>query len=245
VKLLRTLAAALFVAAIFLGLLLTNVRIVATQPLVYEYSFSRYDVVEQTRVERSDLDRAAREIVAYFGSGHVADLIINVAVAGETQSLFNEREILHMRDVRALFQGSFFVQELALIYVVGYAVVLAVQRRRQAVGHIARLTLGAGALTVGVLTTAALAFLVAFHWLFTQFHLISFSNDFWKLNPRTDRLVQMFPDGFWFDVSMGVGLITIAQGILIAVVAYLLLRRQPDFAASTLFWRARSFLLGC
>ncbi len=45
----------------------------------------------------------------------------------------------------------------------------------------------------------AVASLFDFNWLFTQFHLLSFSNDFWLLDPSTDYLIMLFPEGFWFD----------------------------------------------
>lgn len=240
----RTVAATLFVIAVVVALLLTNVRIAATQPAIYEYSFSQYDAVETTGVARSELDRAAREIVEYFGSGHVPDLIIAVTIAGQSQSLFNEREILHMRDVRELFRGAFRVQELALIYIVGYVGIVAFRRRRRALDHVARLALSAGALTVGLIGATGVAVLIGFHWLFTQFHLLSFSNDFWRLDPRTDRLIQMFPDGFWFDVTIGVAVITLVEGLLIVGGAYLLLRRYTDFEAGKLVRWPRAMLLG-
>ena len=228
-RLIRLIAAGLFIAAIPVALLLTNVRVAATQPLVYEYALSRYDAVERTGIERSELDRAVREIIAYFGSGHIEDLAITVAVEGRIQPLFNLQEVLHMRDVRALFQGAFRLQEIALIYVIAYVGTIVVRDRRRAIDQLAPLVSRGGALTAGVLGLTGVAMLIGFHWLFTQFHVISFSNDYWKLNADTDRLVQMFPDGFWFDASLTVALVTLFEGLLIAVVAYVLMRRRSGF----------------
>ncbi len=217
---------ALFSIALGALILLTNVRLAATRPEVYEYSFSQHDAVETTGVPREDLDRAAREIIAYFGSGHQPYLTIEVSINGEPTPLFKERELLHMRDVRELFQSTFFVQEIALALVVLYVAGVVITYRRAAIDRLARQVLVAGAAITVVLTLAAGAMLVGFHWLFTQFHLISFANDWWMLNPRTDRLVQMFPDGFWFDVAMGVGLLTLAEAILIALLGYVVLRHR-------------------
>ena len=68
-----------------------------------------------------------------------------------------------------------------------------------------------------ILGLAAIAMLVGFDQLFLTFHMLSFSNDFWRLDPATDRLVQMFPQGFWFDVSIGVGVLTVLEGGLVAL----------------------------
>ena len=37
---------------------------------------------------------------------------------------------------------------------------------------------------------------------FRYFHLISFTNDLWILDPRRDYLIMMFPQGFFFDSTM-------------------------------------------
>lgn len=75
-----------------------------------------------------------------------------------------------------------------------------------------------------VVALIAAAMLLAFHLLFTQFHLLSFTNDLWMLDPRTDRLLLMFPDGFWFDVALGVGILTFLEALLIALLGYIVLR---------------------
>jgi integral membrane protein (TIGR01906 family) len=59
--------------------------------------------------------------------------------------------------------------------------------------------------------------LLGFDRAFEEFHFIAFSNDLWRLDPRTDRLIQMFPQGFWFDASMLVGLLTLAEAAFLAL----------------------------
>ena len=70
----RWVAGALFVACIPVFLLLTNVRIAATEERVYGYGFSAYNIPAVTGIERAQLDRAAHEIVAYFTSGDSTSL---------------------------------------------------------------------------------------------------------------------------------------------------------------------------
>ena len=48
----------------------------------------------------------------------------------------------------------------------------------------------AGVATAVILGLAAIAMLVGFDQLFLTFHMLSFSNDFWRLDPATDRLVR-------------------------------------------------------
>ena len=65
-------------------LLLTNVRMAAMEPRVYEYSFATYDVPAVTGIDRAQLDAAARDIVAYFGDERPL-LTTQVTIGGRTE----------------------------------------------------------------------------------------------------------------------------------------------------------------
>ena len=217
---LRWFTAALFIVAIPVFLVLSNVRIATTDSHVYDYAFSQYDAPARTGIERPELDRAAREIVQYFQASERDSLLdIRVAIAGEQQPLFSEREVLHMRDVRDLFQLVFRIHELAFVYAVGYIATAVLWSRERSMQRLARQLATAGALTAGLFALGAMAVLVGFDTLFTQFHVLSFSNDFWQLDPARDHLIQMFPEGFWYDVTLGVGVMSILEGGLLTALA--------------------------
>ena len=214
----RWIATALFIVAVPVFLVLTNVRIAATEARVYEYSFAQYNAAEVTGVDRQQLDAAATTIVDYFRTGERDELLdIRVVVNGQEEALYNQREILHMRDVKDLMQLTFRVHELSFVFLVGYVVVVFLWARERPLRQLAVQAIVAGGATVVLLGAAAIAVVLGFDRLFEQFHLLSFSNDLWKLNPATDRLIQMFPQGFWFDVTLGVGVLTAIEGGLVAM----------------------------
>ena len=66
--------------------------------------------------------------------------------------------------------------------------------------------IGTGAFLVVFGATAA----IDFGWLFTQFHFLSFANDLWLLDPYNDYLIIMFPQQFFFEASLFIGVLTIA-----------------------------------
>ena len=86
-------------------------------------------------------------------------------------------------------------------------------QRRAHVPTLARRTLWGGVLTVGLLVAFGLAATVGFDALFLLFHRVSFANDFWQLDPRTDYLVLLFPQNFWFDATMWAALRALAGGV--------------------------------
>ena len=82
-------------------------------------------------------------------------------------------------------------------------------------------------LTIGVICLFGLLALLEFEALFLLFHQISFSNDLWQLDPRTDYLVIMFPTGFWLDATLLIAITTICiAGITSTLSAGLLIYRR-------------------
>ena len=214
----------MFIACIPLLLVLTNVRIAASWERDYDYAFAQYDAVDVTGIERAELDRSAREIVRYFEHSQSEELLdIRVRRGDETIALFNQREILHMADVRDLFRLIYRIHEFALVYVVAYVAAVYLWSRERSMRRLARQAVTAGLATAALLAVAAVGVLIGFDDLFRQFHLLSFANDFWLLDPRTDHLIQMFPQGFWFDVTLGVGVLSIAEGALLALLGFVYL----------------------
>ena len=221
----RWAATALFIIAVPVFLVLSNVRIAAVEPRVHEYSFSQYDVAAVSGIDRAELDRAAREIIRYFRNDEEL-LAIRVVVDGNEEPLFSPREVLHMADVKDLMRGAFRVHELAFVYIVGYVTAVFLWSRERPLRRLAQQLLTTGVLTVVLLGAAAVGVLVGFDDLFRQFHVLSFSNDFWQLSPARDHLIQMYPRGFWFDATLGIGLIAAAQGALLAILGFAYLRHE-------------------
>jgi integral membrane protein (TIGR01906 family) len=121
-------------------------------------------------------------------------------------------EIEHMLDVRGVFAGLFAL-------VLAGAAVLLVAFRRTAGGSEARSTTwravagGAGGLAIGIAVAGAFV-LLAFEAAFEVFHRLFFSAGSYTFDPRTDKLVQLFPEAFWSETAMFVGVVVIAAAVV-------------------------------
>ena len=218
--------AALFVVSVPVALVGSNVRYLFGEQRLYTFAIDRYDAPEVTGIPRPELLRATRELRAYlFGPEEYLRIEVTDE-SGRTGPLFNPREVLHMRDVRLLVQGIFRAQEAAVLVALAYPVLRIALDRQNGPRAVARLVwlTTAGFILAGIAFGAVAA--VAFERLFTQFHLLSFSNDLWQLDPARDHLVQMFPLQFW-QISAGllVGL-TLGEAALLALAAQWYLRRE-------------------
>ena len=61
-----------------------------------------------------------------------------------------------------------------------------------------------------------------FNKYFLLFHEMFFSNDLWLLNPETDLLIRMLPEGFFLDMVVRIGIIfllLLSVGVIISIVA--------------------------
>ena len=214
VTLLRLLAMAAFILAIPAFLVATNVRLAFNSVQLYTYGFERYDVSHTTGLDSTQLATVAREIRDYFNSSEEL-LDVRVVLAGEERPLFNEREILHMRDVKGLVRGVYSVQQVTGLYMLLYMAVALAASRGRGLRRLAGRVMVGGLLTTGMVAAIGLASLVGFDYLFYQFHVISFSNDLWLLDPRHNYLTRLFTEGFFMQAALIVAAAVILEALAV------------------------------
>jgi integral membrane protein (TIGR01906 family) len=213
-------ASSLCVLAIPFVLVGYNLRGVALEQRFYLTEFARYRIGAQTGLGNDELRIVADAFIDYF-QAPPGRMNLQLARGGTLQPLFNERELTHMEDVQGLIRGIFRIQELALAYVVLYLLVgLAVQRRAFLSRAVRVLALGGG-LTVALFVVLGALALVDFSELFLQFHLVSFANDLWQLDPERDYLIRLFPQEFFQDAALRIAALTMLQALAIAMAGLL------------------------
>lgn len=202
----------LFIVFLPLFCLLTTIKWAFNSPNVYVYGFEKYQISMATGIDDQELAGIAETIIEYWNSDSEF-----LAVSVRQVPLFNEREIIHMKDVKSLVNKVYLTQMLSLSALL-ILVFLGFFRLKmgfvQPLAYRVFLSSVFGALTI-VIVSVALA--IGFPWFFYFFHVISFTNDFWQLDPTQDYLVILFPFGFWFDVTMLVVLLTLAEITILGV----------------------------
>ena len=231
-KLLSRIATVLFVVAVPVFLVTANVRFVASDTWFHQQGFRQYDVDETTGIGFEQLDAADDNLVRYFEDDR-STLRIPVEVDGQEVQLFNDKETLHMSDVKGLMRFVYRLNEASLAIVLAYVGGVVLWAKERSTRDLARYSLfgvGVGFAFVGAIGALAL---VAFDATWTRFHKIAFRNDAWRLDPDTDRLIQMFPEPFWQDMTYLVGGLTLAQVVLVVAVSvgYLVFGRERAVAA--------------
>lgn len=209
----RAIATAVFAIALPLFLLTSGVRWTALGEGFYLDEFQKYRVGQVTGLAEQELRRVAQAFVAYFHS-EPGPLDLTVEVRGAPQPLFNQREVEHMRDVQALMHRVFQVWFLSLVGLAVAAAAIAAVDLPSGGKALVRAAAIGGGVAVGTVGALGLAAAMDFRQLFLQFHMVSFANDLWLLDPTRDRLIQLFPQGYFFDAAIRIAVQTVALGAL-------------------------------
>ena len=218
--------ALLFVLSVPVFLVTASISWAFNDPGVYQRGFQKYGISRTTGITDADLRQVAADLRHYFNSRQ-EPLAVVTRVYGREQAIFNPREVLHMADVKRLVQWVYVLCLVAGVYLLAAMAWGFTSHRGQFVPGLAQRGLWAGCLTLGLVVTVGLFALTGFDSLFLKFHQLSFANDFWLLDPRTDYLLLMFPQGFWFDVTMRVVVLVVAgAAVLTAACGGYLLRRR-------------------
>ena len=221
---------ALFIIAVPLFLITGSITWAFNSPGLYNNGFEKYSISRISGISDSDLRQVGADIRSYINSGN-EPLQVRTRIFGTEQELFNDREIAHMRDVKRLVWGVYILAMVSAIYLAAMVAVGFARQRDRFIGPLAKRAIYGGGLTLALLVVFGLSALVNFESLFIKFHQLSFANDFWQLDPRTDYLVRIFPDGFWVDATVWVAVRTVAGAMLLTVTgsAYLVYKRHSGW----------------
>ena len=181
----------------------------------YTYGFGKHNVEMYTGFSEGELDRVANEFVDYFNSSEPR---IDISVSNWAgDPLFDQTEVLHFQDVknlvildRRIMYGSLGVVLLGIIW-----------WQRRDWHRLGRSLLTGGILTAVILLLAMVGIAANFDWLFLQFHLLSFTNNYWYSQGYMTRL---FPQEFWFDMAMFTVFITTMVATAFGAVGYIIIR---------------------
>ncbi|NLM44158.1 MAG: TIGR01906 family membrane protein [Clostridiales bacterium] len=188
------------VLALFLSIfiLLTSTELVAFDMSFYKKEFEKYNIARNIGIVEKDLIDSTENLLDYLKNKR-DNLDFKTTIKGQKEEFFSPRDKLHMIDVKYLFvlgrkiRNYIFLTMLFLIPLFMYKKVKL---------KISNLLLSTAA--VGVLPIIVLIILmnVDFNKYFTIFHEIFFNNDLWLLDPNVDRLVNIFPENFFYDIAI-------------------------------------------
>jgi integral membrane protein (TIGR01906 family) len=173
-----------------------------------------------------------REALALLGlrsiqAGSEGIVLLERATLPDGSPAFDERELSHMADVRALFVP---IQRGSLVVLLAIAVLALALARTRLRAVVPRGLLAGALATLAVAILLVPVILLGFDGFFTRFHEMFFEGDTWRFS-STDTLIRIYPERFWEDVSALAAVITVGQALVLAPLAWWWLRSVRRGAA--------------
>ena len=179
--------------AVFLFLLTSALQWVTFDVGFYERHLPALGVTTDLQVDVPTLMGYVEALTDYLKGTRPSPNMLTV-VRGEESLLYGEREIHHLEDVRHLFALSALIRNFSMLIIV---ILLALVAYRKVWQSVIKIYAYASAGIVLLLLALGVMAAIDFNMMFTLFHLVSFSNDLWLLDPATENLIVMFPEPFF------------------------------------------------
>ena len=208
-------------------LFITSVEaVVYWTPGYFEKEYAKFNVLDSLpSMTMDDLLHVTDEMMDYL-RGDRDDLHVTTTMGGEQREFFNEREIAHMEDVRGLFLKALSIRRICLVLGAGLIILMAATKARMGRVLPPFLCMGTG-LFFALITVLGLIISTDFTKYFIMFHHIFFTNDLWILDPATDMLINIVPEGFFMDTAARIALLFGSLSlILFGVCLFLTIRNR-------------------
>lgn len=194
VRLINKIIYIILVMIIPLVILFSCVNLVAYDLNHYKGLYLRFGISEEIGMENEELIKATTNLLDYL-KGDRDSLDFKAVVQNDEVEFFSNRDKLHMIDVKNIFVSiSRLRSHLFALLLVAIIIITFVKRLKQDIGRLLIFST-----ILGILPFLLLIFLILmdFNKYFTVFHEIFFDNDLWLLDPKADRLINIFPEKFF------------------------------------------------
>lgn len=190
----------LFSFSFVLTLLITSIDYNSFNKNFYEKEFSEINNAETIKTTEAELLDFCFVVLDYLQDSR-DDMVTYATIDNQYREVFNEREKLHMVDVKALYLNAIDLRNVALItMIISLIAYLLLSNRKYKILADAYIR----TLVIIIVIFAALLFyaILDFQNFWYNFHYVFFDNDLWLLDPNTSIMINMVPQQFFNDLVM-------------------------------------------
>jgi len=199
----------LIIVFVPLIIILLGFRIIVYNQSFYEKEFQKNNVYETFPEQTVDIE-----------VGNLFNYLINDKKLDTT--FFNEKEKSHLKDVKDMIDSA--INLLLILILLFFILLIYFYNTKQLIIFFNSLMLGSF-LSIFLILIIFLLSLSNFDDLFLNFHLISFNNDLWLLNPETDNLIKLFPQQFFYDALSRIVIYSLLISVLVLIFSFYIRNR--------------------
>lgn len=167
----------------------------------YYDEYSKLNTAQSIGMSSDDLNNATDTLLDYLKDKR-DDLIVKANINGVDREVFNNRETLHMVDVKDLYQNVILIRNIFLIisFIILIYLVFSKDNKYLFIEYKKALLF-----YLFIFSLIGIFCLIDFNSFWTGFHHVFFpNNDLWLLDPRTDILIMMVPEKFFYDLCISI-----------------------------------------
>lgn len=210
---LRNVIVLFYTVAVPVLLTLLSVRLVMT-PLFLKFEYYRADFPEDiygfTTEDR--MTYAPLALNYLLNGADISYLADQTFPSG--RPLYTDGELRHMEDVKVVTRAAYF-----LLFFLGIltGLLTALLVRSSSLRPVLYDGLFRGALlTLFLIGAIVMLSVVAWDMFFTGFHQLFFETGTWRF-AYSDTLIRLFPERFWFDAALTIGIVTTGGALTILI----------------------------
>ena len=181
------------------------------------FYYKQYEKNEIYKIfSQSQVSNATEELLTYLKYGK--DEFIQ-------SGFFNQKEKLHLVDVKNLLQKEFAFNKIITIL---FIIILISLYRYYSRNPYSKIAFTTGFVGLGILLFFAILSAISFNVAFTAFHLILFDNDLWMLSPYTDNLIILYPQEFFIAIALRWVMFTMTGYVILLLIGYFLQTKEQS-----------------
>ena len=208
----------IFAVTLIMTLFISVITFYCVDTSYYISESEKLNTKQVLKMSKEDLDQVCVDLVDYL-KGDLQDLDSKTyTIDGQVKNFYNDKEIAHMSDVKDLYQGVVLARNILAIVCL-FALAYLIFKRDQNTAYLTANTYQKVFLIMfGVFIIVIAYAFIDFNRFWIGFHRMFFTNELWLLDPRTDLLINLMPEPFFFDIVFRI----IVTEIVAFVLLYLL-----------------------
>lgn len=220
-KILSTLGGICILVSILLGIIFAC----CFNHSFYSYEYQKNNQAEVIGMSDEDLMKATDTLLDYLEDKR-DDIVVEAQVNDYTREVFNERETLHMIDVKDLCIHA--KMAAGILFVAGIVIFIYLFMKEKK-NRLETCSYGFyhGLICILIFVSFIAIYAICdFYDFWMNFHYVFFDNDLFILDPNTSIMINMFPESFFSDLVFLIIVIYAAVLALIAAVFHVLKKKR-------------------
>jgi integral membrane protein (TIGR01906 family) len=179
--------------------LIFAIETTAFQKSFYASFYENSNLEQSLQVSLEDIEKSMNLMLDYLQDQR-DDLDGTITRAGIEKEVYNEKEKLHMQDVKALYKHAKMAGYIALGLLIVLGSYLLIHYKKEGLRLLAAGILEAAGCFLILLAFIGLWAATDFTDFWTHFHQLFFDNDLWLLDPATDFMICICPEEMFYQL---------------------------------------------